>query len=90
MAATTPLYDELCVNNSSSINGTRQCCNLSEELCRADNVLEDEFNPFIMPIWRQSIWIVIYAGLVLVATGGNLIVIWIVLAHRQVTDWLET
>ncbi|KAF4525101.1 hypothetical protein B566_EDAN006323 [Ephemera danica] len=40
-------------------------------------------NQFILPWWRQLIWTVLYAGMVVVATGGNVIVIWIVLAHKR-------
>lgn len=40
-------------------------------------------NKFILPWWRQLIWSILYAGMVIVATGGNLIVIWIVLAHKR-------
>ncbi|XP_008215771.1 tachykinin-like peptides receptor 99D isoform X2 [Nasonia vitripennis] len=40
-------------------------------------------NKFILPWWRQIIWTVLFAGMIVVATGGNLIVIWIVLAHKR-------
>ena len=40
-------------------------------------------NQFIMPAWEQALWTLLFAGMVLVAAGGNLIVIWIVLAHRR-------
>lgn len=40
-------------------------------------------NQFILPWWRQMIWTVLFAGMIAVATGGNLIVIWIVLAHKR-------
>ncbi|KAH1022771.1 hypothetical protein HUJ04_012116 [Dendroctonus ponderosae] len=40
-------------------------------------------NQFILPVWRQVLWSILYAGMVIVATGGNLIVIWIVLAHKR-------
>ncbi|XP_012283345.1 tachykinin-like peptides receptor 99D [Orussus abietinus] len=40
-------------------------------------------NKFILPWWRQMIWTVLFAGMIVVATGGNLIVIWIVLAHKR-------
>ncbi|KAL1489398.1 hypothetical protein ABEB36_014300 [Hypothenemus hampei] len=40
-------------------------------------------NQFILPIWRQVLWSILYAGMVIVATGGNLIVIYIVLAHKR-------
>ncbi|KAG5874814.1 hypothetical protein JTB14_004761 [Gonioctena quinquepunctata] len=38
---------------------------------------------FTLPIWKQVIWFILYTGMVLVATGGNVIVIWIILAHRK-------
>ncbi|KAK2588543.1 hypothetical protein KPH14_006322 [Odynerus spinipes] len=40
-------------------------------------------NQFILPWWRQMIWSLLFAGMIVVATGGNLIVIWIVLAHKR-------
>ncbi|CAB3375735.1 Hypothetical predicted protein [Cloeon dipterum] len=40
-------------------------------------------NQFILPWWRQVLWSVLYAMMVVVATGGNVIVIWIVLAHKR-------
>ncbi|XP_075216071.1 tachykinin-like peptides receptor 99D isoform X2 [Lycorma delicatula] len=43
----------------------------------------DDGNIFILPWWKQMIWTFLYATMVLVATGGNLIVIWIVLANKR-------
>lgn len=43
---------------------------------------EDMMLP-VLPWWRQLIWSILFAGMVVVATGGNLIVIWIVLAHKR-------
>ncbi|XP_014610001.1 PREDICTED: tachykinin-like peptides receptor 99D isoform X1 [Polistes canadensis] len=40
-------------------------------------------NQFVLPWWRQIIWSLLFAGMIIVATGGNLIVIWIVLAHKK-------
>lgn len=40
-------------------------------------------NQFILPWWRQMIWTLLFAGMIIVATGGNLIVIWIVMAHKR-------
>ncbi|XP_076327810.1 tachykinin-like peptides receptor 99D [Tachypleus tridentatus] len=40
-------------------------------------------NVFLQPWWQQTLWSLVFGGMVLVATGGNLIVIWIVLAHKQ-------
>ncbi|RWS06473.1 G protein-coupled receptor-like protein, partial [Dinothrombium tinctorium] len=37
-------------------------------------------NVYILPWWQQLIWSTIFGSMVLVATGGNLIVIWI---HRR-------
>ncbi|XP_051156529.1 tachykinin-like peptides receptor 99D [Leptopilina boulardi] len=45
--------------------------------------LDDDGNQFILPWWRQMIWTLLFAGMIVVATGGNLIVIWIVLAHKR-------
>ncbi|XP_055848490.1 tachykinin-like peptides receptor 99D [Episyrphus balteatus] len=38
---------------------------------------------FILPWWRQVLWSILFGGMVIVATGGNLIVVWIVLAHKR-------
>jgi len=42
-----------------------------------------DHNQFILPLWRQVLWTLLFAGMVVVATGGNLIVIWIVLANKR-------
>ncbi|KYB25112.1 Tachykinin-like peptides receptor 99D [Tribolium castaneum] len=45
---------------------------------------------FILPMWRQIFWSMLYGGLVIVATGGNLIVIWIIFSQKwmlTVTDY---
>ncbi|XP_013772923.1 tachykinin-like peptides receptor 99D [Limulus polyphemus] len=51
----------------------------------SDILMEDipHENVFILPWWKQTLWSLVFGGMVLVATGGNLIVIWIVLAHKQ-------
>ena len=38
---------------------------------------------YSLPGWQQFVFITMFAGQVLVATGGNIIVIWIVLAHKR-------
>ena len=43
----------------------------------------EDHNQFILPLWRQILWSLLFAGMVVVATGGNLIVIWIVLANKR-------
>jgi 7 transmembrane receptor (rhodopsin family). len=47
------------------------------------NGTEEDHNQFILPLWRQVLWSLLFTGMVLVATGGNLIVIWIVLANKR-------
>ncbi|XP_070502684.1 tachykinin-like peptides receptor 99D isoform X2 [Chironomus tepperi] len=40
-------------------------------------------NIYILPVWRQIVWSILFAGMIAVATVGNLVVIWIVLAHKR-------
>lgn len=47
------------------------------------NDSQADHNQFILPLWRQVLWTLLFAGMVVVATGGNLIVIWIVLANKR-------
>ncbi|CAB3239144.1 unnamed protein product [Arctia plantaginis] len=43
----------------------------------------ETYQSFILPWWRQVLWTVLFAGMVVVATVGNLVVIWIVLANKR-------
>jgi tachykinin-like receptor len=47
--------------------------------------LEDatQNDQFSLPWWRIVLWTMLFAVMVVVSTGGNLIVIWIVLADRR-------
>jgi tachykinin-like receptor len=47
------------------------------------NDTQEDHNKFILPLWRQVLWSLLFTGMVVVATGGNLIVIWIVLANKR-------
>lgn len=73
-------YGSLFESNSSlnlSMNGS------------ADYGLE-EANVFILPWYQQAIWSLLFGSMVLIAAGGNAIVIWIVLTHermRTVTNY---
>ncbi|OXB68569.1 hypothetical protein ASZ78_014348 [Callipepla squamata] len=40
-------------------------------------------NQFVQPSWRIALWSLAYGGVVAVAIFGNLIVIWIILAHKR-------
>ncbi|CAG2110962.1 unnamed protein product, partial [Medioppia subpectinata] len=42
-----------------------------------------EENVYILPLWQQFLWSFIFGLMVVVAAGGNIIVIWIVLAHKR-------
>ena len=40
-------------------------------------------NQFVQPSWRIALWSLAYGVVVAVAVFGNLIVIWIILAHKR-------
>ncbi|XP_052126762.1 tachykinin-like peptides receptor 99D isoform X2 [Frankliniella occidentalis] len=42
-----------------------------------------EFHTYELPVWRQVLWSALFAGMVIVAACGNVMVIWIVLAHKR-------
>lgn len=46
-------------------------------------------NVFILPLWQQFLWTLVFGTMVLVAAGGNIIVIWIVLAHKRMVSLLR-
>ncbi|XP_036407742.1 neuromedin-K receptor [Megalops cyprinoides] len=47
------------------------------------NVLGNFTNQFVQPPWRIALWSVAYSFVLAVAVFGNLIVIWIILAHKR-------
>ncbi|XP_034943701.1 tachykinin-like peptides receptor 99D isoform X2 [Chelonus insularis] len=47
------------------------------------NSTDSDGNKFILPLWRQIIWTFLFVGMIIVATLGNIIVIWIVLRHKR-------
>ncbi|XP_023036096.1 tachykinin-like peptides receptor 99D isoform X1 [Drosophila willistoni] len=77
MANQTPIFD---LNQSmSGYNSTK--------LTSSDDVDEDAAATatfaFVVPWWRQVLWSILFGGMVIVATGGNLIVVWIVLTTKR-------
>lgn len=59
-------------------NSTNWLTNISQ--------LDDGMQPgnhFLLPWWRTLLWTTLFAVMVVVSTGGNLIVIWIVMADRR-------
>lgn len=43
----------------------------------------DGFNQFVQPVWQISLWAVAYCSMVAVSVVGNVVVIWIILAHKR-------
>ncbi|XP_049846878.1 tachykinin-like peptides receptor 99D [Schistocerca gregaria] len=62
------------MNDTSLVNRTSPLPGNSSDI---DNI------PYTLPWWRQILWSVFFGGIVIVGTGGNLIVMWIVLAHKR-------
>uniref|UniRef100_A0A8C6U7C8 Neuromedin-K receptor n=1 Tax=Neogobius melanostomus TaxID=47308 RepID=A0A8C6U7C8_9GOBI len=48
-----------------------------------DNLFSNLTNQFVQPVWRVALWSVAYSTVLAVAVFGNLIVIWVILAHRR-------
>lgn len=61
--------------------------NTPENLTIGEQILGNEINSegsyTMMPWWRQLIFLTAFVILITVALGGNLIVIWIVMAHKR-------
>jgi len=47
-----------------------------------DCILVNQERPFDLPWWQKLFWSLIFAVILLVATGGNIIVMWIVLGKK--------
>lgn len=47
------------------------------------NITGNLTNQFVQPPWRVALWSVAYSFVLAVAVFGNLIVIWIILAHKR-------
>uniref|UniRef100_A0A7N8Y9D3 Tachykinin receptor 1b n=1 Tax=Mastacembelus armatus TaxID=205130 RepID=A0A7N8Y9D3_9TELE len=43
----------------------------------------DGFNQFVQPVWQVALWAVAYCSIVAVSVVGNVVVIWIILAHKR-------
>ncbi|XP_067388461.1 substance-P receptor [Emydura macquarii macquarii] len=44
---------------------------------------ESEANQFVQPAWQIGLWAVAYSLIVVVAVVGNIVVMWIILAHKR-------
>ena len=47
------------------------------------NVSVNGFNQFVQPVWQITLWAVAYCSIVAVSVAGNMVVIWIILAHKR-------
>lgn len=57
------------------------------EILRAaftDCLIEGQQRPFDLPWWQKLTWSMVFAAILLVATGGNIIVMWIVLGKYTI------
>lgn len=61
------------------------CDNFTNNCSAASNASANanDGNPFILPWYLQLVYVVFFVSMVIVAAGGNIIVIWIVLAHKR-------
>ncbi|XP_078125521.1 tachykinin receptor 3a [Sander vitreus] len=50
---------------------------------KGSNITANFTNQFVQPPWRVALWSVAYSSVLAVAVFGNLIVIWIILAHKR-------
>ncbi|KAF0765276.1 tachykinin-like peptides receptor 99D, partial [Aphis craccivora] len=51
-----------------------------------DGVVWPDSNQFELPWWHQLAWTVLFVPMIMVATGGNLIVIWIVMTNKRMRN----
>lgn len=57
---------------------------LAVELEHFNSSLNESWaNPFVQPPWQVALWAVAYALIVVVAVVGNVVVMWIILAHKR-------
>ncbi|XP_059147321.1 tachykinin-like peptides receptor 99D [Physella acuta] len=63
---------DLIGSNDSAIDGTTNISNATLE-----------GNDYILPWWQQAIFYNMFVAIFIVAAGGNIVVIWIVLAHKR-------
>lgn len=73
-------YSELQLFIDEALNRSDKREVLKEELTDCYYINQDR--PFDLPWWQKFFWSLVYAVILLVATGGNIIVIWIVLGKK--------
>lgn len=76
-AATVITTTALSVTASTSITS-----NSTSNITIDSETLEAE-NKFVYPWYQQVIWSLLFASMITIAAGGNIIVIWIVITHKK-------
>ncbi|CAB3368305.1 Hypothetical predicted protein [Cloeon dipterum] len=76
MAILSPLLDD----EDNSLHPVRKKALLQ---FMSDCLYPAQQRPFALPWWQKTAWSVVFGAMLLVAVGGNTIVMWIVLAHRR-------
>ncbi len=75
------------LNISSNLNNnltSNSDYNISTTLAETEEI--PDRNIFILPWYQQLLWSLIFGIMIFVAAGGNIIVIWIVLAHKRMVS----
>ncbi|MGH0192840.1 UNVERIFIED_CONTAM: hypothetical protein FKN15_030643 [Acipenser sinensis] len=49
----------------------------------ANGTGDDHSNQFVQPVWRIALWAVAYATIVMISVVGNVVVVWIIVAHKR-------
>ncbi|KAH9495310.1 Tachykinin-like peptides receptor 99D [Bulinus truncatus] len=75
---------ESLLTNSCFVSNTSMV-NLSSDvnLTSAKNGSGDESDSYVLPWWQQTIFYTMFIFMFIIAAGGNVIVVWIVLAHKR-------
>ncbi|XP_065199720.1 tachykinin-like peptides receptor 99D isoform X2 [Planococcus citri] len=65
------------------LNFTSNQSSLEYSINQNDTKTAEYSNRFSLPLWETLLWNSLFLPMVVVATGGNLIVIWIVWSHKR-------
>ncbi|PRD23298.1 UNVERIFIED_CONTAM: TkR86C [Trichonephila clavipes] len=80
------IYNSSVMEDTLKFKSDVPTLNYSEVYSRCFNssIPSNIFNqPYLLPWYQQLLWTLLFAVMILVAIVGNLIVIWIILAHRR-------
>ncbi|KAJ8318638.1 hypothetical protein KUTeg_003729 [Tegillarca granosa] len=72
--------------NGTAIDSSYLDKNMSTNESLNNSIQETQVQTFdlpILPLWQRILFITLYVVMFLIATGGNVIVIWIVMAHKR-------